>query len=181
MAAARGSALAALSQEQVDSVHAVDSRALLVHNRLVSVTMHILQSQQGPKVEKAQKPPKRKAELAATLSQMLSNTQHDIRHSSSSIRCVQCLKTSPKGFAHLWVGGPCNRVVPSGIHPSHQIHMKVFRGIRFCGKCGGIAVTRTRSLKLPCPNKPTVSGGKVLKRILKGQLPFGMSSWPDQG
>ena len=181
MAAARGADLARLSREQVKSVHDMDTKALLVHNRLVSVTMHILESQQRIKVERAPKPPKRKAELAATLSQMLLDRQHDIRQSSSSIRCVQCLKTSPKGFAHLWVGGPCNRASPSGVHPSHEIHMKIFRGIRFCGKCGGIAVVRTRSLKLPCPAKPSVAGGKVLKRILKGQLPFGMKSWPDQG
>ena len=121
-----------------------------------------------------------KTEIETQLSEALHHTAHMIRESPSSIKCTVCLRFSPRGLAHLWLGTRCNGASPKGKYASHVPHLRTFRGLRFCGRCGGIFSKRVRSLKHPCPQKISTSGRKVLNRIQKGALPFGMTLWPDQ-
>ena len=157
--------------------------AWLVQERLVAISLSIILNQTKPRSFVLAENPARKnrAQLKAALDVLLSSTQHNIEESPKLIRCVTCKKSSSRLLAHLWLGGSCVRTPDTKIHPSHNVHLRTFRGVRYCGRCGGLAISRVRKLKLPCPARPSISGQKVLKRILKGRLPFGMTQWPDQG
>ena len=166
-----------------EDVSRLDLKAWRVQNRLVCVTMDIICNYSKPKIfpkEQSSSKKRTKTEIETQLSEALQHTAHMIRESPSSIKCTVCLKFSPRGLAHLWLGTACNRASPSGIHASHVPHLRTFRGLRFCARCGGLSSKRLRTLKLPCPQKISTSGRKVLNRIQKGSLPFGMKSWPDQ-
>ena len=174
-----GSKLSALNPVWVEEVGALDLKVRRIQERLVSISMAlILGSSKPQRRDRASR--KRLLEQGSGLDECLRETPHLIRESPSMIKCTRCNKSSPRKFAHLWLRGVCAEANPNGIHLSHQQHLKTFRGLRFCSRCGGIGSKRVRTLKHPCPSKPSISGRKVLNRILKGQLPFGMSRWPEQ-
>ena len=64
-------------------------------------------------------------------------------------------------------------------HPSHAKFFGVHRGLPLCFRCGAFAKTRLVNLKKQVPDRPTESGKRVLKRISKNKLPYGLKSWPD--
>ena len=65
-------------------------------------------------------------------------------------------------------------------HPSHTKFFGVHRGLPLCFRCGAFAKTRLVNIKKQCPDRPTEGGKRVLKRISKNKLPYGLKSWPDE-
>ena len=49
-----------------------------------------------------------------------------------------------------------------------------------CLHAGVDARSRLVKLKKQCPDRPTVTGRRVLKRIAKNKLPYGLKRWPDE-
>ena len=145
--------------------------------------LHIILNQSKPKHFSLAETPARKnrSQLAAALDEMMASTQHNVEVSPKVIRCVNCQKSSSKKLAHLWLKNPCVRKPDTKVHHTHLVHLKSFRGIQYCGRCGGLAIQRVKKLKLPCPPRPSIAGQKVLNRITRGKLPFGMAHWPEQG
>ena len=176
-----GSKLAALPEHRVREVLDLDLKARRIQERLVAISLCLIAGSSKPVLKRNRSSKKRALEHGETsLEKCLKETPHSIMEGPTLIKCTRCNKSSPRKFAHLWLKGVCSGSLPGNIHSSHHKHLKTQRGLRFCSRCGGIASHRVRTLKNPCPSKPTVSGKKVLNRILKGQLPFGMRSWPDQ-
>ena len=65
------------------------------------------------------------------------------------------------------------------VHASHRL--AYHRGILFCTKCGSYTVKIVRGLKAECRMKPSdVQKDRVLKSMLRGKPPSGMTEWPTE-
>ena len=109
----------------------------------------------------------------------MGSTQHVLREYPKFVKCTKCFRSGPKSQAHFWLRLPCNRHLPFGLHPSHTRFFGVHRGLPLCFRCGAFAKTRLVNLKKQCPDRPTECGKRVLKRISKNKLPYGLKAWPD--
>jgi hypothetical protein len=176
--ASRGAELASLPVRIVKAVQEVDRVAWHVQNRLVAITQHILSNYREPRPRVNLK--KRVRESAERgFREALGETQHDVREYPTHVKCGKCYRSGPKGQARLWLKLPCNRHLPFGLHPSHFRHFGVYRGLPVCFRCGSFARTRLVNLKKECPDRPSQTGKRVLKRIAKNKLPYGLKYWPD--
>ena len=63
-------------------------------------------------------------------------------------------------------------------HPTHDLLH--YRGLFVCLACGAMGSTKLRLLVTECPGLYIASGDKVIRRVLQGCLPWGLTQWPDQ-
>lgn len=77
--------------------------------------------------------------------------------------------------AQVQVQNNAIRVGLRSIHHSHDI--RVYRGLNFCKRCGGIGTFKLVKLARPCC-PPSYTAKYNRDRILAGKLPQGHSEWP---
>ena len=78
------------------------------------------------------------------------------------------------------------RIAGRVLHDSHRL--RVYRHLYYCTECGKIAGIRVQQLADPCRplevsdlmGRQVPAGTRNLRRLAKGELPFGSPCWPDQ-
>ena len=69
--------------------------------------------------------------------------------------------------------------IGSGRRKAHITHsLAGGRGVVWCWKCGKIAVNKPRDLVKKCNEVPSTYGAATLRRLRRGQPPFGYKDWP---
>ena len=121
----------------------------------------------------------------------LLRTKHTAQQSRCWLWCLTCgvrvSKTNHKAVVQ-WLYSACSDLVPRahlvvrlGV-ASHVTHaISYHRGVWFCKLCGRYAIQKVVSLQHPCPKVPLMSGVRLLDRIQKDKLPWGIYRWPDDG
>jgi hypothetical protein len=93
-------------------------------------------------------------------------------------RCTKCLcgptATLPR---LLFLRSPCAGR-PAELHSSHTIRLT--RGLWWCERCGGSGSRKFVKLSRPC-EAPSASAKRTVGRLLKGERPYHLSQWPDEG
>ena len=113
---------------------------------------------------------------------------HDPILINGRLACKNCLLSAPNGVkAKNLANNPC--IIPPDqhnvriepvkylqcVHISHKMH--VLKGLYFCMSCGAVLGKRIDKLGLPCL-PPTDYGYTNIRRLKKGKLPVGRTSWP---
>ena len=83
------------------------------------------------------------------------------------------------------IHNPANAAIRIGNLSTHVSHtLFIHRGLIVCNKCGCRAEKVLHNLARLCvpltPDDKYTSGQQNLNRIAKGQLPIGMTRWPDE-
>ena len=63
------------------------------------------------------------------------------------------------------------------VHSSHRLWL--YRGLFMCVLCGAQGSTKLRALVRPCSDPPLASGPRAIARFKAGELPWGLTHWPD--
>jgi hypothetical protein len=139
-----------LPETVADLVRWVDSRAVLILNRLISAC-RLWQAQPEAAKEKAE--PKAKAEWVgkeARILQAISGSAHFVVTQATVLVCRHCntraSKRLPVADVLKWIGSPCKNSelrpviedIPPFIHPTHS-YMKM-QGCHFCAVCGDFVI-----------------------------------------
>ena len=172
-----------------------------VQLRLVQVLLYMLHHfprATHPVTQKRKLPQPRVEGIVALLSS-------HILHPGKKVRCMACGLAPASGDEFVqFVRSPCveadnldqalqlrrhsfaqPRRVPVGIavcingarlHPSHRL--VVYQGFYACTLCGRAAAQRVRLLAEPCVGSLLPSGTALLRRLNRGQLPWGVKQWP---
>ena len=135
----------------------------------------------------------------------LFNSSHTFLKVGPSMRCSRCFEVAPLVTSHFrdWLASPCrpdgslayaffsgkrrpaalptHRPVVVGRRPAHSSHtLFSFRGLVFCRKCGYYALNRFLKLAEPCEIRNPDAARKRVRNLLRGQLPHGVPSWPNE-
>ncbi len=88
---------------------------------------------------------------------------------------IKRMRVLSKSFAPREFSG----YIGSGRNKAHATHsLAGGRGVVWCWKCGKIAVNKPRGLVNKCTEVPSKYGAATLRRLRKGQPPYGLKDWP---
>ena len=121
--------------------------------------------------------------------------------------CCTCLTSRPtsiKSALGQWLRSPCpgptawckatklSKVKPARLPEGSEVHVGRalipvshalwrFRGLVWCGVCGAVGSRKAQGLAEECPKQPRSEYAKrTLVSLRKGDLPPGISAWPDE-
>ena len=131
----------------------------------------------------AERAEERRSAARARTSELLEGSGHRLEVAPDDIGllvCAECRLSVRLPDVPRWIRShkACNGPLAIFRHPSHGRHLRVYRGLVFCGRCGGWAVRKGKKLAGVCTD-PTRSGLRALGRIDRGLLPSGLRRWPE--
>ena len=161
-----------------------------IQKRLATIIMHLPARGHNKDLQKSQGAPK-----LEKIADLVAHSKHAISFKNNRYFCNLCNNNFRTGDPGLrpWLKGSCtehnprdfhrptkvNEVIHMGnssTHHSHDIYN--YRGIIYCNKCGNFGVQHFCNLARQCQD-PKTAGLRLLRCIDKGQMPVGISEWPD--
>ena len=158
-----------------------------IQNRLATVVCHLPHRVKGVREPKAVVP-------RTPLTQLIAASQHDLVLNNGTWKCMAChsVFTSENKKFKEFISTEC--VPPKAVsgdfafkgtiningQSSHSTHsLRIYRGIFYCVKCGGLG---HKKLDLLAGHCSTVKehGSRVIAKIGLGLLPPGISAWPSE-
>jgi hypothetical protein len=169
-------------------IHYVELTSI-VQKRLATIIMNLPARVHTKKEPKIAAPREKVADLIGTSS-------HSISFKNNRYFCQQCHNNfrSNDPNLKLWLKAQCCKDNPhdyhdrptkvsatihignSIAHHSHELFM--YRGLIYCNKCGGYGQSKLRLLSSQC-EEPKEAGTRNLEAIAKGQMPHGVTIWPN--
>ena len=132
-----------------------------------------------------------------TIGDLVAQSLHSISLSNGNRYSCSVCKSNFKKYdpgLRSWLKGSCVNHNPRDYHKpfrvtdsihignntTHQSHdIYNYRGVIYCNKCGNFGVKHFNNLSRQC-QPPRTAGVRLLKCIDTGQLPVGVSEWPDE-
>ena len=204
----RGAAYAEIDINDANPYLYLTATLTRVQLRLIAILRYLVTTYPRTRTDPTRDPTGVPPHPTPTLQSAVLRSTHVITNDGSRLRCLRCLSTQPAKNSltvRHWLASPCATCLPLGsqgigaelggdrriplprrftvrygMRSSHVSHwLTTLKGLVFCSRCGLWAGQRLRRLASPC-SAPTTSGSLALKRITRGQLPWGLREWPEQ-
>ena len=196
--ASEAAAQAAVPQDLVSRVLAMDTLAEQIRRRLAAIQMmwwtHFPAEELPAETKRAQ----RRERSDKAFQHLLTATSHWPQVNGDQVSCIRCGKQTHRRTCARWLRCPCRpRPIaaeqatqgPSQpdhsdggptVHPSHRSHLAWCRGVLWCRRCGCWRVRASKKFKALCtpPSNSQSGGHKAILKLSKGQLPPGLKEWP---
>ena len=171
----------------VNHVHYVQL-ARNIQKRLASILMHLPNRTKQKEVKHIPiKPP--------SIPELIASSRHTISLSGNRYSCSECrnnFRSQDPGLK-AWLQLPCdishnrdlhkptkvNIPIHIGNNTAHSTHdLYQYRGVTYCNTCGGFGIEHFSLLAKEC-QAPKTAGLRLLRCIARGQMPTGVTQWPD--
>ena len=179
--AERAATEAQLPAEAVAAVQRLDEEARRVQLHLAAVALHVAKaapSLYGPssRLQRRAEAATRAKERQEELERALHLTAHCMDLDTG--RCTRCLRGPTATRPRLaFYRSPCEGR-PHAMHETHTLRLT--RGLWWCERCGGTGFRKFVKLSRPC-EAPSASARRTVARLQKGEKPYHLSQWPDEG